>query len=41
VYAQLALMDWGLGRYRVDVDYVRVDVVDAAAAGPDLGEPVP
>jgi len=41
VNAQMALMDWGLGRYRVDVDYVRVDVVPAAAAGPDLGPPVP
>jgi hypothetical protein len=41
VNAQLALMDWGLGRYRVDIDYIRIDVVDAAAAGPDLGEPLP
>jgi hypothetical protein len=37
----MALMDWGLGRYRVDVDYVRVDVVEAAKAGPDLGPPIP
>ncbi len=41
VNVQMALMDWGLGRYRVDVDYVRVDVVDAAEAGPDLGPPIP
>jgi hypothetical protein len=41
VNAQLALMDWGLGRYQVDIDYIRVDVVDAAAAGPDRGEPLP
>ena len=41
VYAQMALMDWGLGRYRVDVDYIKVDVVEAAKAGPDLGPPVP
>jgi len=41
VNAQMALMDWGLGRYRVDVDYFRVDVVDAAKAGPDLGPPIP
>jgi len=41
VNAQMALMDWGLGRYRVDVDYFKVDVVEAAQAGPDLGPPVP
>ncbi len=41
VNAQMALMDWGLGQYRVDIDYFKVDVVDVAAAGPDLGEPIP
>ncbi len=41
VNAQMALMDWGLGRYRVDVDYFRVDIVEAAKAGPDLGPPIP
>ena len=41
VNAQMALMDWGLGRYRVDVDYVRVDVVEAAQVPPDLGPPIP
>lgn len=41
VNAQMALMDWGFGRYRVDVDYVRVDVVEAAKTGPDLGPPIP
>jgi hypothetical protein len=41
VFAQMALMDWGQDRYRVDVDYVKVDVVVAARAGPDLGEAVP
>ncbi len=41
VNAQMALMDWGLGRYRVDVDYVKVDVVEAAEAAPDLGPPIP
>jgi hypothetical protein len=41
VNAQMALMDWGLGRYRVDVDYLKVDVVEAAKAGPDLGPPIP
>jgi hypothetical protein len=41
VNGQMALMDWGLGKYRVDVDYFKVDVVEAALAGPDKGEPVP
>jgi hypothetical protein len=41
VFGQLALMDWGGGRYHVDVDYLRVDVVDAATAPPDVGEAVP
>jgi hypothetical protein len=41
VNAQMALMDWGLGRYRVDVDYFRVDVVETARSGPDEGEPLP
>lgn len=41
VNAQMALMDWGLGRYRVDVDYVRVDIVEGAKAGSDLGPPIP
>jgi hypothetical protein len=41
VNGQMALMDWGLGKYRVDVDYFRVDVVDTAPAGPDKGEPLP
>lgn len=41
VFAQMALMDWGLGRYRVDVDEFKVDVVEAAEVGPDLGEPLP
>ncbi len=40
VFAQLALMDWGLKRYQVDIDYFEVAVVDAATAGPDLGEPL-
>jgi hypothetical protein len=41
VFGQLALIDWGLGRYRVDLDYFKVDVVEVARAGPDLGEPIP
>jgi hypothetical protein len=41
VYAQLALMDWGLERYRVDIDYFKVSVVDARHAEPDLGVQIP
>ena len=41
VFAQLALMDWGLERFAVDIDHFKVDVVDAARAGPDLGNQVP
>jgi hypothetical protein len=41
VNGQMALMDWGLGSYRLDVDYFRVDIVKVADAGPDKGEPVP
>jgi len=41
VRAQMALMDWGRGRYRVDVDYFKVDLVEVARVGPDLGERVP
>jgi hypothetical protein len=41
VFAQLALMDWGLERYHVDVDYFKVDVVESAGAGPDRGAQVP
>jgi hypothetical protein len=41
VNGQMALMDWGLGSYRLDVDYFRVDIVKVADAGPDKGEPIP
>lgn len=39
--AHMALMDWGRARYRVDVDYVKLDLVDVRAAAPDRGEPLP
>ena len=41
VYGQLALMDWGLEKYGVDLDYFKVDVVEAEISGPDLGAAVP
>lgn len=40
VNGHLALMDWGTGRYRVDMDYFRVDVVELSEAGSDSGEQV-
>ncbi len=40
VNGQLALMDWGTGRYRVDVDYFRVEVLDTDTIPPDKGEQV-
>lgn len=41
INAHLALMDWGLGKYRVDFDYFKVDVVNRKQAGEDLGGPMP
>ena len=41
IFGHLALMDWGLEKYRLDIDYIKVDLIDAATAGPDKGEAVP
>ncbi|MCJ7801270.1 MAG: hypothetical protein MUP82_02810 [Candidatus Marinimicrobia bacterium] len=41
VNAQLALMDWGLGKYSVQLDYFKVDVVNKNSAGSDLGNIIP
>ncbi len=41
VYGQLALMDWGLEKYRVDIDYFKVDIVNADSIGSDKGVQVP
>jgi hypothetical protein len=41
VFGQLALMDWGIGKYKVDVNYFRVDIVNVASAGPDKGTQIP
>lgn len=41
VNGQLALMDWGLDKYRLDIDYFRVDIVDVTKVPPDEGEPIP
>lgn len=43
VFGHMALMDWGLEKYRVDVDYIKVDIVDAASVSrdKDKGDPIP
>jgi len=41
VYVQLCVTDYGLGKYYVDLDYYRADIVDVHLAGPDKGELVP
>ena len=40
INAQLALMDWGNGVYRIDIDYFKVDVVNRENSGMDLGKPL-
>lgn len=40
VFVQMALMDWGRDCYNVEIDYLKVSVVDPANAGPDLGAPL-
>jgi len=41
INVQMALMDWGNERYRIDVDYVSVDVVNKNMAGQDKGNKMP
>ena len=41
VFGQMALIDWGLEKYQVDVDHFKVDIVDVTRAGPDKGAVVP
>lgn len=41
VYVQLDVTDWGTGKYYVDVDYYKADIVNIKSAGPDKGELVP
>lgn len=40
LFVQLAATDWGLGKYHVDLDYYRADIVNTSTAGPDKGEPL-
>lgn len=41
VFVQLAVMDAGREVITVELDYLRVTIVDAATAPPDLGDPLP
>ena len=41
IYVQLAATDFGIGKYYVDLDYYRADMVNVKEAGPDKGELVP
>jgi hypothetical protein len=41
INVQMALMDWGREKYRVDIDYIKVDVVDSNAIRNDLGNKLP
>ncbi|MBN2347999.1 MAG: hypothetical protein JXJ22_04130 [Bacteroidales bacterium] len=41
LYVQMGVTDWGPGRYYVDLDYYRADVINVNIAGPDKGEPLP
>ena len=40
INVQLALMDWGNEKYEIDLDYIKVDVVNTATVRPDLGSPL-
>lgn len=37
---QLSVTDWGIGEFRLDVDYYRARIVAVDEAGPDEGEPL-
>jgi hypothetical protein len=41
VYVQLAATDYGLGKYYVDLDYYRADIVNVCLASPDKGIAIP
>ena len=40
VFAQLALIDWGKQAFELDVDYIKVSVVNIRQAGSDKGTPL-
>ncbi len=41
LYVQLCATDYGVGKFAVDVDYYRADIVNVTQAGPDKGVLVP
>ena len=41
IYGQMALMDWGREKYRVDVDYFKVQIVNVDTVSPEKGNPLP
>ncbi|MBR9997614.1 MAG: hypothetical protein KFF73_01525 [Cyclobacteriaceae bacterium] len=41
INVQMALMDWGWKKYRVDIDYIKVDVTDSRSIHKDLGNKLP
>jgi hypothetical protein len=41
VYVQMCVTDYGIGKYYVDIDYYRADIVNVNTTGPDKGDLVP
>jgi len=41
VFVQLNVIDWGIGKYKVDVDYYRADIINIITSGSDKGVLVP
>ncbi len=41
VYVQLAMMDWGIGVFETQIEYLKVDVVNKKLVGRDVGNLVP
>ena len=41
VNAQMAMIDWGLRKFRLDIDYFKVDLIKTDTAGPDKGAKLP
>lgn len=40
VFGQISLMDWGRGDFHLDIQYIKVSVVEPGSSGPDLGIPL-
>ena len=40
VNVQLAMIDWGLSHYLLEIDYIKVDLVDPESINQDLGDPI-